>query len=74
MKVFVIGGFRRPLFVAGPSHVRQEKATSPHSGYFHVLASSPFMSTRQFAGYVHPDPPCEFAVVVHTIVRIRTRS
>ena len=48
--------------VTSDSHVRQEKTTSPHSGYFYALNSSLFNSTRQCLGYVHPDPPCEFAV------------
>ena len=39
------------------------ETTSPGSGYFHALDSSLFRSTRQFLGYVHPDPPCEFAVL-----------
>ena len=43
-------------------HVRQVKTTSPHSEYFHALDSSLFQSNRQFLGYVHPDPLCEFAV------------
>ena len=30
----------------------------------YALDSSIFQSTRQFVGYVHPDPPCEFAVSV----------
>ena len=44
--------------------VRQEKPTSPHSGYFHALDSSLFQSTHQFLGYMHPaaDSLCEFAV------------
>ena len=44
--------------------MRQEKTTSPRSGYFHALDSSLFQSTRQGLGYVHPGPGplCEFAV------------
>ena len=32
---------------------------APHSGHLSL-----FQSTHQFLGYMHPDPPCEFAVLL----------
>ena len=45
--------------------MRQVETTSPHSGYFHAPDSSIFQSTRQFLGYVHPDPAIGRAVRMH---------
>ena len=45
------------------SQSRQEKTTSPHGDISMLLDSSLFWSTRSILQLVHPNPPCEFAMM-----------
>ena len=44
------------------SHARQEKTTSPHRDVSMLLDLSLFWSTQSIFQLVRPNPPCEFAM------------